>query len=471
MSGASVFRQIGARLVVLLLLGAGMAVGGASLEGEVRHAMFFAACACLVLFLFSFASAWWKGPVATGLCFFAGLGLLAVLQLIPLSSELTGTLPLRSEAYADLSLIAQVPEKVPLSLRPESTLAGFLAFLAPLAGFTLVAALRWNRGAGFLKWVIPLLGTAGAGLGLMQVVLAGNPDLYLYESTRRGLASGFFANPNHQACFLLMCLPFLAVLASDLRREWEGRDDQSALAILYAMMGLLIIAGVLGAGSVAGYILLPVTLLFAAPILVSDGADPEERKPSVLGLIILPVILLLAAALVFTSPRLARIGSTSFEDTPSSRIGIAKVSADMVQEHWLAGTGLGSFTEVYHFYEDPAAIERVYIAHAHNDYLEWLIETGIAGAVLLAAFLLWFLFHALRLWSGAQVPGLRLRRGASVACLVPLLHSLVDYPMRTPSIALLGAMCLAIMIVPRLRNAPVEDAIQKRAEPLTIVEI
>ncbi len=471
MSGASVFRQIGARLLVLLLLGAGMAVGGASLEGELRQAMFFAACACLVLLLFSFASAWWKGPVATGLCFFAGLGLLAVLQLIPLSSELVGKLPLRSEVHTDLSLIAEVPEKLPISLEPEATMAGFLAFLAPLAGFALIAALRWNRGAGFLKWVLPLLGIASACLGLMQVVFSGNPDLYLFESTRRGVPSGFFANPNHQACFLLMCLPFLAVLVSDLRQEWEARDHQNALAIVYAMMGLLIIAGVLGAGSVAGYILLPVTLLLAAPILGSDTSDPEERKPSVLGLIILPVILLLAAALVFSSPRLARIGSTSLEDTPSSRIGIAKVSAEVVQDHWLAGTGLGTFSEVYHFYEDQGAVERVYIAHAHNDYLEWVIETGAAGAALLSVFLLWFVYHALRLWSGARIPGLRLRRGASVACLVPLLHSLVDYPLRTPSIALLAAMCLAVMIVPRPRIGPASQSKPEATETITIVEI
>ncbi|MGA1343752.1 MAG: hypothetical protein ACO33A_12065, partial [Hyphomonas sp.] len=55
----------------------------------------------------------------------------------------------------------------------------------------------------------------------------------------------------------------------------------------------------------------------------------------------------------------------------------------------------------------------------------------------------------------SQADGLTLRRAASVACLVPVLHSLVDYPLRMPAVAVLAAMCLALMVVPQKRAEPV----------------
>lgn len=471
MTSSSPVRKFGARLFVTALLTGALLTGGASLEGEFAQSVFFACCAVVTALFFLASEPWWKGPVISVFGFIFALLALCCAQVMPLPPEYTAEFPMRSVIFSDLASLGTAYDRFALSLAPESSLAGFIAFLAPIAGFVTIAALRWNRGASFLKWLIPLLGASSALLGISQVVLGDSPDLYLYESTTRGVPSGFFANPNHQASFLLMCLPFVAVLVSDLRQEWEARDDQTALAILYAVVSLIILAGILGAGSVAGYVMLPLVLGLALPILLHDSAPEAERKTSVFGLIAVPVVVALAAVMVFTSPRLGRIGSTSFEDTPSSRIGIARVSLDILEDHWLAGTGLGSFDEVYHSYEDPALVERVYIAHAHNDYVEWLIETGVAGGILLAAFLLWFAFHAMRVWGKPKVRSLVLRRAASVSCVVPLVHSLADYPLRTPAISMLAAMCLAVIVVPSLRPAPVVKTEAAPLEEIKIVEI
>ena len=359
-----------ARALAPLFLVAAVITGGSTFEGEYIQAIGFAASALLLAWLFGRRLQWVSGRVATVLLFFMGVGILGAAQLIPIPIGWTSALADRATAYAGLAALGHSPRVFPLSLSPESTVAALLAFLTPLAAFCLVAALKWSRTAEMLKWTIPLLGAAGALLGLAQVLLGDSPRLYLYERTNEGLPAGFFANINHQASFLLICLPFVAALGRDLRRDWRAGDTQFATAILLIACGLLIIAGVFGAGSVAGYILLaPVTLLSLNLLLYErrGGVSPLPVAGLVLG------IFLFAAVFVFSSPVLEGLGNTSLDDDQLSRIGIARTSMDVLGQHWKAGAGLGSFAEVYHLYEDPASVVDTYIAHVHNDYLEWLI--------------------------------------------------------------------------------------------------
>jgi hypothetical protein len=52
-----------------------------------------------------------------------------------------------------------------------------------------------------------------------------------------------------------------------------------------------------------------------------------------------------------------------------------------------------------------------------------------------------------------------MRRAASVAIAIIVLHSLVDYPLRTTATAAVAALCLAVMISVRSRAAPDEASI------------
>lgn len=474
MSRLSSLRRFAARGLIPLFLGAALLVGGASLEGEFAQAILFAVSGVILAGLFVYAGEWWKSPAGSVLVFAGLLAGLLLVQLIPLPPDVLARLPVREAALASRAALGIAPGPMSLSLAPEATLGGLLAFAAPLAGFALVAAIKWSRGAGLLKWVLPVLGAASALLGLAQVILGkAYPELYFYDFTARGFPVGVFSNPNHQASFLLMCLPFVAVIAADLRRDWEGSDADVALAVLAGVLGLLLLAGVLGAGSAAGYILLaPVLGLSLALLFAGRRRRRDERAVGLGGLLVLPLVFGFAALVVFSSPRLTGLGYTSFEDGPASRIGINRVSGVMIGDHWTYGTGLGTYEDVFRLYEDPATVSSTFIAHAHNDYFEWIIETGSAGSALLALFLLWWLFHFGRLWMSSIPDALRLRRAASVACLVPVLHSLVDYPLRTPGIAVAAAICLALMIVPRQRSeAPLPSAEDVPEEDMRIVTL
>jgi O-antigen ligase len=116
---------------------------------------------------------------------------------------------------------------------------------------------------------------------------------------------------------------------------------------------------------------------------------------------------------------------------------------EAVSDSFPAGTGFGSFEQVYRQYEDPLAVTQEYVNHAHNDYLQIVLELGAAGLLLLALFLAWWIFAAVRIWrSPMSTP---FSRAATIATAIVLAHSVVDYPLRTAAISVIFAASVGIM--------------------------
>ena len=70
-------------------------------------------------------------------------------------------------------------------------------------------------------------------------------------------------------------------------------------------------------------------------------------------------------------------------------------------EHIALGSGVGSFQRVYRHFEDHSAVTRTFANHAHNDYLELALETGIPGILLLVLFFYWWGSRAVPIWRTA----------------------------------------------------------------------
>ena len=77
--------------------------------------------------------------------------------------------------------------------------------------------------------------------------------------------------------------------------------------------------------------------------------------------------------------------------------------------------------------------------HAHNDYLEIIFEGGLLAGLALASYLV---LLSVRLVE-ARVNGMQ--KAALMAIGFLLVHSLVDYPMRTLAIAMVFAYLNAIV--------------------------
>lgn len=107
------------------------------------------------------------------------------------------------------------------------------------------------------------------------------------------------------------------------------------------------------------------------------------------------------------------------------------------------GAGIGAFGAAYWPYQRNATYE--FWQHAHNEYLEWAIEAGLLGLVVLIA-VLRGLASSLRIAPAdrAIVCG---------ALTVGLVQSFLDFPMRIPANAAVLAAILALATSPRARHA------------------
>jgi O-antigen ligase len=109
------------------------------------------------------------------------------------------------------------------------------------------------------------------------------------------------------------------------------------------------------------------------------------------------------------------------------------------------GSGVGTFRQVYALYEDHDRLDvTTYVNHAHNDYLELALETGVPGLAVLALFLLWWGRAAWRAWRSREADPFA--RAAAVASAAILVHSLVDFPLRTAAIGACFALCLVLLV-------------------------
>ena len=89
-----------------------------------------------------------------------------------------------------------------------------------------------------------------------------------------------------------------------------------------------------------------------------------------------------------------------------------------------------------------------FVNMAHNDYLQTLMEFGVLGVFLIVFSVVWWIAATVNVWGRSDLDDPRLRRAASIALGVLLMHSFVDYPGRTAAIACLAMACAVLMTAP-----------------------
>ena len=368
-----------------------------------------------------------------------GLALaLVAIQLSPLPASVWFSLPGRGQFMHDFGLLGVDPGALPLSLAPYASIETLLALLPPLGMLAAMIGLR-GYSASWLA-AAPIAGTVGGVLlGVLQVT-SGNPltsPWYLYPQSNFGVATGFFANSNHMATLLLVSIAFIAALGATVRERAKDVRMQSAVMAVVGGGLVVVVLGLVLNGSLAGYGLgLPVIL---ASLLMLLGARTRFAPA---GLMVVGLGSLVAIGLLWTNP-VGRGAVTSV----SSRQAISANSVELVREFGPVGSGLGTFDQVYRLGEDPAAVDRYYINHAHNDYLELALEMGLPGILLMLAFLAWWGFSV---WQMLRSPAADyFAMAGAIGSAAILLHSAVDYPLRTAAMGAVLATCLVLVIQSR----------------------
>ncbi|WP_246671949.1 O-antigen ligase family protein [Mesorhizobium sp. B2-3-10] len=122
-------------------------------------------------------------------------------------------------------------------------------------------------------------------------------------------------------------------------------------------------------------------------------------------------------------------------DPAFGRAEFARTTIEGIEQNWTTGVGFGAFQKVYQIHEKGSMIFKSYVNHAHNDYLELALEGGLPVILLMVA------YAVLLSASSTRIRGEPLQKAAFLSLAFLLVHSLVDYPLRTAALSMTFA-CL-----------------------------
>lgn len=271
-----------------------------------------------------------------------------------------------------------------------------LSASANLAMFVSAASLL--RGAGERAWFRNALlwfGCGVNGVAMAQIAAGG------------GRGFGPFVYRNQYAAFVELLFPLA------LYQGLRGRRG----SWVYLCVAGGFFAGVAAAASRAGVALLAVELAAMAALAWAGRWLPRRRLAG-------SVAAVMALSAAFTAAAGWENIWSRFEDSESYQVRSKLLASTvaMIRARPWSGFGLGTWRVAYPAY---ATFDSGLTANqAHNDWAEWMAEGG-AGFVLLPL--------AVACWSAARA----VRHPWALGVAAVFLHSLVDYPLREPALAVL----------------------------------
>ncbi len=412
---------------------------------------------------------------------------------IPVLAGLLEWLPGREPYLAAQDLMAQGAAPgtssalAGVSLYPFESESAWLFVLVPIGVFaaTRVLTAAWTTR---LMLLLLALTTLQALLGLLQYGASeGSPQFLGMQMPDLPSAKGTYTNRNHLAGLLEMMLPVaialmvFAVGARGRRGRWSERlvflgSARGHVAVLYGALALLLLVGLVFTRSRTGILLgmlavLLSTLAFARRIGGTNVYGPVGTLVAfALGIAVaiglLPVLDRFAVAEAVADARWSIFAATF--------VGIGAFAP--------VGSGPGTYPQVFPAFQPPE-LGRWFINHAHNDYLEWLFEGGLAAAALIALLLVLYGRQWARVWTGRAWSQARfVQVGAGIGLLLLLLHSLVDFNLHIPANVTFFAFLAGVFFAapaasddtgPRRRRAPKvgeDPAPEAPAEPSPVPE-
>src|SRR5439155_493537 len=171
---------------------------------------------------------------------------------------------------------------------------------------------------------------------------------------------------------------WVAVLVVHQQRLWPPLVAAAAV--------LLMVVAHLASGSRGGTAALLVGLAVAGAGIVARQASRWRWAPAALAL-----VLVVGGGASIVGWAMAdgdaqeNVTTEAGDVSLAARLAVTAKGSGIVRDHPLLGTGLGSWLHAFRPYVEPP-IEGGIWDHAHNDYLELVAETGVAGAVLIVAF-------------------------------------------------------------------------------------
>lgn len=367
----------------------------------------------------------------------ATIGLI-ILQIIPLPTVIWQMLPGRATLAEISALVDGDNMWRPWSIDPSRTIYSALYLIAPITGFLAVSRLSVEH-QKLLLWLILIASAFHLIIAFMQAA-SGGDNFYLYNTTHKGLPIGLFANRNHTAILLLIGL----IIAAPLICREPSKASIGKLMIYWGA-ALILSVGILATSSRAVTVLLLITLV----VMAMMSTPKAHRK---LGFISIALTSLVGGAIIMAMAASGKLGSLSslaerFQQSDDHRYEFWPDTINTASHFFPFGSGLGTFDSAFRSQESLAIVGSHFVNHAHNDYIEILIELGVFGLILL-----FFLFKIIGVQALQILKGYKKGKISAVplyalgALGAVCLHSLIDYPARSLAIASVCGALLSIVI-------------------------
>jgi O-antigen ligase len=425
-------------ILLCILLGVLQIAGGAS-RGDVFGQVIVRGSAWLLLILsilFGNRPDFRAGrPVVLLL---AAAVLLPLLQLIPLPPSVWTALPGRDLIVPAAGLVGEAQPWRPWSIVPSGTLNAASSLIVPAAALWLVLSLseeERERLTGLLLCLV--LGSTLIGLVQISSFTFDNPLI----NDSPGEVSGTFANRNHFALQLAMGCVLALAWAFGSKRVHLSRGIVGFALVLLFMLAILV------SGSRAGLLL--GSIGSAMGILLCRTSLKKLLTPYprwVFSTLVAGIVAIVAFfVLISVATGRARSIDRLFAVDPGQDMrtrGLSTVLA-ILKEYLPFGSGLGAFDPMFRIHEPFGLLKPTFFNHAHNDFLEVVIDAGIPGLSLLFVALCWWGWASIQSWrAGAGSQTMLPKLGATMLLLI-ILASVVDYPARTPTIMAWTAIAAA----------------------------
>lgn len=352
--------------------------------------------------------------------------LYALIQILPIPAQILKIISYKTyELYTFYSLTER--RLMTISLHPYKTLSDMMQIIYGITVFVPFYFLARNKLT--MERVLRILGIFGFVLAFFALIQMAtwNGKIYWIREVTSGTPFGPFVNRNHYAGFINMLILTTIGLAFTRKRKEKQ--------ILFGFFAVIMAVSVFMSLSRAGIISLIISITIFSVFIAYD----KFRHNKKMAIAVFIVVLITYLIYLGIDPVIERFYRTDL--TREERFTIWADAFKGAKDFILTGSGFGTFVNVFPLYFSRPSTA-IY-DHAHNDYLEFLIETGILGVILLILFLYFYIKNVIKgVWKGE----LGIIRISLIAAIISMLiHSIFDFNLHITSNLLLLSLISALL--------------------------